>query len=1126
MIAKGGKGTVNLKYCKHFEQVLNKENSMDIKGEIKRGKRGKFAPLILTILLILFLFSAVAKATCTYSISPTSQSFSSNGGTGSISWTSQSGCGWTVTENLDWVTIISGESGVGSGTVTYSVSANNTGYPRRGAITIGNETFTIRQAKSVFNDVPDPNNWSYNSIYAIYTEGITVGCGNSNYCPNASVTRGQMAAFIIRAKYGENFTYTKTPYFSDVPSTHLFFKYVQKLRDDGITSVSGIYDVDNYVTRGQMAAFIIRAKYGEDFTYTQTPYFSDVPSTHLFFKYVQKLKDDGITAVTGTYNVDSVVTREQMAAFLFRGFLIGVSLTKSCQNAIINTDSNGGVTGRFTTGSLKTVIFSATPQGGGAEARIQIEGTSQEVRVKIYSEERGEITWNGVTIDGYGILTPQETEALNDLSLNELGTALACISLEMGCKSNGASSSALAALLMPWQMLLKYTTSDPEGSVRRMAEQSTCNYFNFSDSNNLPTSILLSDEVQIPVVFGYFPFNAEGAAEVAAEVAAGNSGSSTRPQIQMVTTNEYGPKGAMCRGACGPDCIRTNCNCTEEWRCEKDTTTGENTGYRELWHIFYNCGTHQGCRLHDDCYDQCDRDFSGWRAFVCKHCSNPDRCDNIYFCDRDCLIDYGYSNCLSWMLGYGPFDPERETFEYSKMFVLNRIECPSHCTYSISPTSASFTSEGGTGFVMIHTNFNDCPWTAISNENWITITSDTSGSGGGPVTYSVSTNTGTSQRTGRMTIASQSFTVSQSGTSCTYSILPTSQSFGASGGAGSVSVTAPIGCNWIATSYESWITITSGSSGSGSGPVNYSVSANTDTGQRTGRMSIAGQIFTVIESGVSCSYSISPTNQSFGSSGGSGSVSVTTQSGCPWTASSNANWIMITSGSSGSGSEPVNYSVSANTGTSSRTGTTTIAGQTFTVSQSGVSCTYSISPTSQSFDSSGGTGGVSVTTQSGCLWTATSHDGWITITSGSTGSGSGPVNYSVSANTDTSSRTGTMAIAGKIFNVTQSGSSSGFVITTTSLPSESNDWPTAYAVTVWAIGGTAPCTWTVTGLPETFSFSMIENASTHIIMCDGVLIFGFPGNGNPPVGNYPITITGMDCTGQVATKTLTLTITP
>jgi hypothetical protein len=155
-------------------------------------------------------------------------------------------------------------------------------------------------------------------------------------------------------------------------------------------------------------------------------------------------------------------------------------------------------------------------------------------------------------------------------------------------------------------------------------------------------------------------------------------------------------------------------------------------------------------------------------------------------------------------------------------------------------------------------------------------------------------------------------------------------------------------------------------------------------------------------------------------------VSVTAPSGCPWTASSSAGWITITSGSSGSGNGTVSYSVAANTSTSSRTGTMTIAGQTFTVTQAGTTtCTYSISPTSASFGSSGGSGIVSVTAPSGCPWTASSSAGWITITSGSSGSGNGTVSYSVAANTSTSSRTGTMTIAGQTFTVTQAGTGSG-----------------------------------------------------------------------------------------------------
>jgi len=97
-------------------------------------------------------------------------------------------------------------------------------------------------------------------------------------------------------------------------------------------------------------------------------------------------------------------------------------------------------------------------------------------------------------------------------------------------------------------------------------------------------------------------------------------------------------------------------------------------------------------------------------------------------------------------------------------------------------------------------------------------------------------------------------------------------------------------------------------------------------------------------------------------------------------------------------------------------------GSTMTATLSAIStCTYSISPASRSFDASGGASGISVSTTAGCTWTATSNTSWISITSGDSGTGSGTVNYSVSANTATSLRTGTMTIANQLFTVTQEG---------------------------------------------------------------------------------------------------------
>ena len=86
-------------------------------------------------------------------------------------------------------------------------------------------------------------------------------------------------------------------------------------------------------------------------------------------------------------------------------------------------------------------------------------------------------------------------------------------------------------------------------------------------------------------------------------------------------------------------------------------------------------------------------------------------------------------------------------------------------------------------------------------------------------------------------------------------------------------------------------------------------------------------------------------------------------------------------------------------------------------------CTYSITSASKSFVASGGTDSVGVTAKSGCDWTAVSNDYKLVnhVTSGSSGTGDGTVNYSVSENTGYSLRIGTMTIAGEAFTVTQSG---------------------------------------------------------------------------------------------------------
>ncbi len=81
---------------------------------------------------------------CTYSLSPTSRTIGASGGDGSFAINTTSGCSWTAGSNRSWITILSGSSGIGSGTVTYRVTAN-AGAARTGTISAGTRLFIVNQ---------------------------------------------------------------------------------------------------------------------------------------------------------------------------------------------------------------------------------------------------------------------------------------------------------------------------------------------------------------------------------------------------------------------------------------------------------------------------------------------------------------------------------------------------------------------------------------------------------------------------------------------------------------------------------------------------------------------------------------------------------------------------------------------------------------------------------------------------------------------------------------------------------------------------------------------------------------------------------------------------------------------
>src|SRR6185369_17108907 len=94
------------------------------------------------------------------------------------------------------------------------------------------------------------------------------------------------------------------------------------------------------------------------------------------------------------------------------------------------------------------------------------------------------------------------------------------------------------------------------------------------------------------------------------------------------------------------------------------------------------------------------------------------------------------------------------------------------CVYAILPVSESVAAGGGTGSVAI-TTVAGCAWTATADVPWLTLSGATSGSGGGTVAYAASANTATMPRTGTLTIAGKTFTVTQAAApaACSYSLM-------------------------------------------------------------------------------------------------------------------------------------------------------------------------------------------------------------------------------------------------------------------------------------------------------------------------------------------------------------------
>ncbi len=345
-------------------------------------------------------------------------------------------------------------------------------------------------------------------------------------------------------------------------------------------------------------------------------------------------------------------------------------------------------------------------------------------------------------------------------------------------------------------------------------------------------------------------------------------------------------------------------------------------------------------------------------------------------------------------------------------------------SFDISPSNSTASVEGANGLIAV-TATPDLPWVATSGANWITVyAATTNGAGNGNVVYSASPNPKLYSRTGTVTItpeaasgvAAKTHTVTQP--AATAAISYNGYEFEAAGESCSVDVSCASIVEWSISESLSWLSVNGSTSRVGPGTVTLQATANDTVYPRSGTVTIAGKTFRVSQKarGVELEYD----TKLFDTDGGYESISIHPDGNVSWTAvASDATWITIFQGDSGTGDGEIMYIVSPYNGNgTARMGWITVGSQKVYITQRAYDLT--IEPNGTNVVGNAGAGEFGVAAGSDDVWTAIVTEPWVTLVSGyDAGTGSGVVRFLYTENDTGKTRMGKIIVAGEVYTLEQ-----------------------------------------------------------------------------------------------------------
>jgi hypothetical protein len=987
---------------------MTRGNGRQTGRKMEINKRARFWLILWAAIAVLAGSLQQGSAACLYDISPYNRTHGYALATGVVNVATFSGCGWSSSTTNGWITIISGGSGSASGMLTYSVAANPNTFARTGSVMVAGLPFTISQNPAACNYNLSPTTRSHG--YSMATGSVTMvassgcawtaattnnwitlhgaisGVGNGSFTyvvsanTNASQRIGWITAaddFLIITQRAVACSYSISPtsrnhgygattgVVSVTTSGGCVWPVVST--NDWLTVLSGpsgtnVGDVTYAITANPngFSRTGVLAIGDENFTITQAASPCSYSAAPLIFSLDGNVAGGGVVNVTAPNGCPWTASSPDSWINVTQGNGAGSGPLNFAVQANPNATSRSGTL--TVAGQLITVN-----QGGMAPCSYKISPTSRShgfgsASNAVTLTTSNHCPWNVVNTNGWiTIVNP------NGIGPAAVGYLVA---------ANPSVNSRSGVILIADQAL----TLTQDGANCTFSLSPTTRTHGYPSASNSVTVNANATNCSWGVVntntwIALQPTNGVGSANVSYFLAA-NSTFEKRTGVVQVAGQSL-------------TIIQRGLGCAYEFT-PGSRTHGNSAAMNSITLI-----TDPGCAWSVGT-------TNGWISITSPLNGSGSS-----------TINYSVSANSSLNSRTGIVTVADQVFTIRQ----NGIGCD----YSISPTSRNHGHGAATNSLSL-TATAGCEWMVINTNDWISITSTSSGVGSAVVSYTVAPNPAAAPRSGVIAVADQTFTILQSAAPCTYVPTPENLEVDAVATNGSVNLASPIGCAWNVVNTNSWITLTSPSSGTSSAVITFNVLANTTTNDRIGNITIGNATVTITQLGQgTCVYKITPGNRIHGSGSASNYVALTTAGYCTWTAVNTNNWISIVGPTSGTGGANIGYQVAANPGLTERTGSVVIAGQLFVVAQRGIGCDYNLSPTNRNHGAGAATNLFSVTANAGCSWMVVNTNTWISVVQGTTGAGPGDVTYTVQANPTFNERSGVVVVAGLPFTITQKG---------------------------------------------------------------------------------------------------------